>query len=225
MAAFVAAGGAGFNVTAPCKGEAHDHADDLSEIAAKSEAVNTVVVREGRLWGDNTDGRGLMRDLILNLDWQIADKRVLVLGAGGAVRGVMGDLLGAGAAMVCVHNRTVSRAEALVQQFGDPRLTCARMNPGSDFDVILNGTSAGLGDALPDVPTSIFASAPRAYDMTYSAGSTTTFNGWAAASGALETADGLGMLVEQAALAFELWTGMRPDTGPVIRGMRAGTND
>lgn len=219
----VAEGYLGFNVTVPFKGEAFALADTLTERARRAGAVNTLKVEDdGRLLGENTDGPGLVTDLTRNLGMELRGRDIIVLGAGGAVRGVLAPLLAQGPAHLHIANRTGSRAEQLAREFGD-------LGPlsGGDLDslqgrrahLVINGTSAGLDDEVPPLPDDLLHPDGACYDMMYG-DRPTAFLRWAAEHGAGRTADGLGMLVEQAAESFALWRGVRPETAPVIRALR-----
>lgn len=228
---FIAAGGRGANVTVPFKEEAFRLSTRLSARAAAAGAVNTLRFdADGEIFGDNTDGAGLVRDITVNLRRSLNAKQVLLLGAGGAARGVIMPLLLEGPARVYVANRTPAKAAALVNEFnalpadlsGPPeRLDGGSFSnlAGQRFDVIINATSAGLSDAALDLPEHIFAPGALAYDMVY--GRATPFMQQAQEEGA-QVADGLGMLVEQAAEAFYVWRGVRPETVPVMQALRAG---
>ena len=220
---FFADGGKGLNITVPFKLEAYHFADELSDRAKRAGAVNTLIRQSnGRLRGDNTDGVGMMRDIINNHDGRITNKRVLVVGAGGAVRGVLAPLLQENPASVVIVNRTVEKAQLLADQFSDMgRIeACAFADlKGEPFDWIINGTSASLGGEVPAIPASVIGEYSRCYDMMYSV-EITPFNQWAAALGAADTYDGLGMLVEQAAESFRLWRGLMPPTARVIASLK-----
>lgn len=219
---FQAHGGKGCNVTLPFKEEAWRLMDERSARAELAGAVNTVMFRaDGSRYGDNTDGVGLVRDLRDNHGVSLAGRRVLVLGAGGAVRGVLGPLLEEKPASVVIANRTPSRASELAQVFaalGEVRASAFDALAGQQFDVVINGTSASLQGELPPLPEGILAPEARCYDMMYGA-QPTVFMQWAASHGA-HAHDGLGMLVEQAAEAFFLWRGVQPQTAPVIATLR-----
>jgi shikimate dehydrogenase len=220
--AFVADGGRGLNVTVPFKQQAWALLADRSERAEAAGAVNTIIVLDdGRLRGDNTDGVGLVRDLADNNGFACAGKRVLLLGAGGAARGVLGALLDAGPAALTIANRTAHKAVALAQAVGDQRVDGRGLDAlaGHSFDLIINATSSGLDGAVPDLPEGVLAAGGWAYDMLYG-DAPTPFCCWAEAQGAVRVLDGLGMLVEQAAESFRLWRGVRPETGPVIAALR-----
>ncbi|HKA45991.1 MAG TPA: shikimate dehydrogenase [Burkholderiales bacterium] len=218
--------GRGLNVTLPFKREAWDIVDCHCGYALDAEAVNTIKLTGGRLEGHNTDGVGLLRDLEQNLEFPIRGKRVLIMGAGGATHGVVQPLLAARPESIIVANRTLDKAASLVSHFrrfrdlaadGLAALPYERL-AGAQFDVVINATSAGLTGEMPPLPQSVFAPGALAYDMVY--GKVTPFLKFAAARGA-RTADGIGMLVEQAAESFLVWRGVRPDTKPVIDWLRA----
>ncbi|PMR74375.1 shikimate dehydrogenase [Billgrantia endophytica] len=218
--AFAAQGGRGANVTVPFKEEAFRLCDELSPRARRAGAVNTLVLGDdGRTRGDTTDGVGLVRDLAHH-GVRLGGARVLVLGAGGAVRGVLEPLLVAGPSSVLVANRTAAKAEALAADFRD----LGEIRGGGfdavegPFDLVINGTSASLAGELPPLPDDLFAEDAFAYDMMYGA-EPTVFLRWATESGAMAV-DGLGMLVEQAAESFLLWRGKSPATGPVRETLR-----
>lgn len=218
---FVANGGHGANVTVPFKQEAYRLCDTLSHRARRAGAVNTLLLgKNGATYGDTTDGVGLVRDLA-NHAVALAGKRVLVLGAGGAVRGVLEPLLAAGPAQVVIANRTVEKAECLARDFGDLGAVSGAgfEDLSGGFDVVINGTSASLSGELPPLPDDLFTErGATAYDMMYAA-EPTVFLAWAAARGA-KPLDGLGMLVEQAAESFFQWRHVRPDTAPVLADLR-----
>lgn len=224
---FVEDGGSGFNVTLPFKKEAFELVSEASTEATDAGAVNTVIVdKNGRLFGENTDGKGLIKDIRINLGWEIRGRKLLVLGAGGAVRGVLGSILDQKPAQMVVANRTASKAETLVRNLmernknlkGEDCIALGFDELHQPFDLIINGTSASLGGDIPQVPPIIVGEQTCCYDMVYGA-EDTVFNRWAQEKGAFKVSDGLGMLVEQAALAFKLWTGFEPDTAPVIAAL------
>lgn len=219
LQAFFEAGGRGANVTLPFKEAAFDWVTSYDEFAGTAGAVNTIVVTDAGFRGCNTDGVGLVRDLTTNLGYSPKDKRVLILGAGGAVRGIVGPLLGTSPDCVMIANRTPARARSLVEQFEDPRLGVAdAVALEKPFDIVINGTSAGLTGTLPDVPEQAIAGS-LVYDMVYGKNAE-PFRNWVCAHGAKRAVDGLGMLVEQAAEAFLLWHGIRPDSAAVLRQLR-----
>ena len=218
---FFARGGQGLNVTVPFKEEAWKMAGRRTRRAEKAGAANTLYMdQEKHLTADNTDGKGLVIDLVHNHGIVLAGARVLVLGAGGAVRGVLGPLLGEGLASLTLANRTPSKAQGLVSLFaedanGATLEACGFEAPDAPFDVIINGTSASLQGNLPPVAPAVIGSHTVVYDMMYSL-KPTCFNQWALDQGAVQVLDGLGMLVEQAAESFRVWRGIRPDTASVI---------
>ncbi|SET31398.1 shikimate dehydrogenase [Marinobacter segnicrescens] len=222
---FFAKGGKGLNVTVPFKEQAWSLADRRSERAEKAGAANTLYQDEqGRLVADNTDGVGLVTDLKVNAGVSLSGGRVLVLGAGGAVRGVLGPLLAENPGELVVANRTVIKADGLVSLFRPQavatELSACGFEAATDpFDVIINGTSASLQGDLPPVPAGVISPETVVYDMMYAAGDT-PFNAWARGQGAGKVLDGLGMLVEQAAESFRVWRGVKPETAPVIEELR-----
>jgi len=215
--------GLGANVTVPFKEQAFRLADQLSERAQRAGAVNTLKkLEDGRLLGDNTDGIGLVRDLRDNAGVTLQGKRILLLGAGGAVRGVLEPLLAQRPAALVISNRTLAKAEQLAGEFAElgPVSASAFEELRGPFEVIINGTSASLGGELPPLSDDLIEpGVTLCYDMMYGA-KPTPFCQWAAGRGAA-TRDGLGMLVEQAAAAFELWRGVRPDSSPVLTQLRS----
>ena len=215
---FVAAGGKGANVTVPFKEEAFRLATQLSERATRAGAVNTLVFSGAEIHGDNTDGAGLVRDIVHNLGVSLAGKRILLLGAGGASRGVIAPLLAEKPDSLFIANRSAGKAEALAASFADIFAVNAgnfAKTEGMTFDLVINATSASLsGEALP-LPNGIFAEGCVAYDMMYGKGET-PFLAQAREQGAAQRSDGLGMLVEQAAEAFFVWRGVRPATRRVL---------
>jgi len=225
---FAAAGGRGCNLTLPLKEEALAAADLVSARARAAGAANTLWCDvAGRWCADNTDGIGLLRDLTANLGWRIAGARVLLLGAGGAARGVIGPLLEAGVAHIDILNRTPARALTVTRAFPRAGSRLAVLAPDQPLpapvDLVLNATSAGLSGALPEWPPGLFGRdrRPRCYDLLYGQKG----EAWQTAArtaGALAVSDGLGMLVEQAAAAFWLWRGLWPDTARVLAELRAG---
>ncbi len=205
----------GCNVTVPFKFQAFEISGQRSERAKTAQAVNTLKF-DGGIFGDNTDGAGLVRDIEKNLGVRLQGKRVLLMGAGGASYGAALPLLQTHC-LLTVANRTVEKAIRLASEFDGVVPSNYADLRGQQFDVIINATSSGLADEMPDLPEALFAEGALAYDMMY--GRETPFMSFARASGA-RVADGLGMLVEQAAEAFFIWRGTRPDTLPVIEKLR-----
>jgi shikimate dehydrogenase len=224
--AFVAAGGRGMNVTVPFKLEAHAFADSLTPRAAAAGAVNTLRFDVGGVLGDNTDGVGLVNDIERNLQVSLRGARVLLLGAGGAARGVMLPLFDCQPAALTIVNRTASKAQQLVDHFTDAaQAVHVRFSGGAadcveagPYDVIVNATASSLSAALPECDETSFGPATLAYDMMYSP-QPTVFVRHAEKLGA-KASDGLGMLVEQAAESFYVWRGVRPDSGAVLAQLR-----
>lgn len=225
---FFAEGGKGLNITVPFKQEAYSYAARLTARARHAGAVNTLAMQDdGTILGDNTDGIGMVRDMLANLGWQIKGKKVLILGAGGAVRGILEPLLVQLPQHVVIANRTLSKALQLAKGFAEMGylLGCDyEMLKGQQFDLIINGTSASLAAQLPPLPDGLLAAQACCYDMMYAA-QPTVFLVWAKQQGAASVADGLGMLVEQAAESFRLWRGVSPNTAPVIAGIRQSLMD
>ncbi len=215
--------GKGLNVTVPFKRDAWRLVDERSECAELAGAVNTIVVREdGTLYGDNTDGVGMVRDIKENLGIAIAGKRVLLLGAGGAVRGVLGPLLQENPSEVVIANRSPERAQELADDFEDfGKVEGSSFDDldGSRYDIVINGTSSSLKGEVPPLPEGILSKDAFCYDMMYG-GEPTAFLRWAEDEGCEKLSDGLGMLVEQAAESFNIWRGVRPQTAPVIKAVR-----
>jgi len=221
--AFQSEGGKGLNVTVPFKRDAWRLVNERSECAELAGAVNTVVLREdGSLYGDNTDGVGMVRDITVNQGVSIEGKKVLILGAGGAVRGVLGPVLQEKPAEVVIANRTPERAQELADAFEEyGRIDGCGFDDldGSRYDIVINGTSASLKGEVPPLPEGILTKGAFCYDMMYG-GEPTAFMNWADDEGCEQISDGLGMLVEQAAESFNIWRGVRPDTGVVIKAVR-----
>jgi len=218
--AFRARGGRGLNVTLPFKGDAFSFATVLSERARAAQAVNTLKFESDAIFADNTDGAGLVNDLLRNLGCNITGRRVLLLGAGGAARGVIEPLLQQRPAQLLVANRTLEKARQLSESFrGAFEAATYTAIAGRQFDIVINATSASLAGELPPVPPGVFAHGALAYDMMYGMRQT-PFLAFARAQGAAAFADGLGMLVEQAAESFFFWRGVRPDTAPVLTWLR-----
>jgi shikimate dehydrogenase len=223
--AFRAAGGLGLNVTVPFKLDASALAERLSPRAEAAGAVNTLAFDRGDIYGDNTDGCGLVRDLTQNLGWSLSGRRILLLGAGGAARGTLLPLLMERPAALVIANRTESRAVELADRF---RTQANRTSlhacsfdalAGASFDVVINATAASLAAQSPALPDGLYAPGALAYDMMYGKDET-PFMRAARSAGAAVVADGLGMLVEQAAESFFLWRGVRPHTRTVLATLR-----
>jgi shikimate dehydrogenase len=219
--AFFADGGKGLNVTLPFKQSAAQLVNKLSPRAEQAGAVNTIIRRENELIGDNTDGVGLVTDLDQNLGLPLKGKRVLMLGAGGASRGVIGPLLAAGVAGIHIANRSAPRAEELVEIFKPlGAVTCSAFDAVvGEFDLVVNATSASMNGEVPPVPPTVIGERTVCYDMSYGSGDT-AFTMWAKGYGASLAITGWGMLVEQAAEAFFLWRGVRPQTRPVLDAIK-----
>lgn len=221
---FQASGGSGLNVTVPFKQEAWALADRRSERAESAGAVNTLCFEsDGTIIGDNTDGIGLVRDLTVNLGQDIQGRTVLLLGAGGAVRGVLAPLLAERPARLIIANRNADKAVQLAEQFGrlgEIRGCGFEDIDTTDVDIIINGTAASLHGDLPAIDPALAAGADLCYDMMYGA-EPTPFMSWCDRQGTKKTSDGLGMLVEQAAESFFLWRNTRPVTAEVIAAVRA----
>lgn len=220
---FFAAGGKGLNVTVPFKEEAYQFADKLSERALTAGAVNTLSIDEsGKILGDNTDGVGLVRDLGCNHFFSFAGAKILLLGAGGASKGVLRPLLEEKPAQLVVANRTMQKAVDLakaVEDLGNVSGCGFDELAGQQFDLIINGTAAGLSGEVPPINDDCLATDGWTYDMMYST-EPTAFVQWGNQHGAAKALDGLGMLVEQAAEAFYIWRGIQPETSAVITTLR-----
>lgn len=224
---FFASGGKGLNITVPFKQEAWKLVDQLSERARLAGAVNTIKPEtDGKLLGDNTDGIGLVRDLKNNLSVDLSNQRILLLGAGGAARGVLSPLLEEQPQQLLIANRTGSRATELAEQFYKSahkkdliQGTGFDELEGEIFDIVINATSASLGGELPAIPAETVGKACMVYDMMYGK-ELTPFLVWAQKQGAQQISDGLGMLVEQAAESFYIWRKVKPETQPVIQLIR-----
>lgn len=219
---FFARGGRGLNITLPHKVAAVEVAHELTARAAHAAAVNTLAVKGEGILGDNTDGAGLVRDLCVNLGLVITNRRVLVIGAGGATRGVLAPLLGLEPTVVVIANRTPQRAEGLATAFSDLGVTQGvafeNIEPPA-FDLIINATSASLSGEIPPLPEGVIGPQTVCYDLAYGR-SATAFVRWAHSKGCARALQGLGMLVEQAAESFRLWRGVRPATTRVLDALR-----
>jgi len=211
----------GCNITVPFKHEAFQLANEHSGRARAAHAVNTFLFKDDIILGDNTDGIGLVTDIEQNLGCKFLFKRVLLMGAGGAAHGVIWHLFNAGAAII-IANRSMDKAEQLAAEFEGYGTVFAKSYAalaGQKFDIVINATSSGLTDSLPPLPDGLFNAGALAYDMMY--GRETPFLRFAREQGAGKISDGLGMLVEQAAVAFQKWRDFSPDTAPVIAKLRA----
>ncbi|MFD2165830.1 shikimate dehydrogenase [Thalassotalea euphylliae] len=219
---FIEQGGKGANVTAPFKEQAFSMATKLTERAQLAKAVNTLVFnKDGSILGDNTDGAGLIADLLENK--APLNRRVLLIGAGGAARGVIKPLLAQQPELLVITNRTHAKAEELASHFDEygriAALTSAQLESEAPFDVVINSSSSSLFNEIPAVTPAIFKTGGFAYDMSYKA-ENTVFIDWALASGAETAIDGLGMLVGQAAESFNVWRGVMPNKTPVENKLR-----
>ena len=213
-------GGKGLNITVPHKAEVAKLVDDMSERASTAGAVNTVVFRDDELYGDNTDGYGLMQDLTVNHELRLKGKNILILGAGGATRGIVSPLLEAEPGSIVIANRTFPKARILADHFSNqgPVNACRFEDVRSlpIYDLIINATSAGVKGEIPPYPEEAVHPATFCYDLSYGL-TPTPFAQWAARHGAANAVMGWGMLVEQAAESFAIWRGVRPDTAPVLK--------
>jgi shikimate dehydrogenase len=218
---FDASGGKGLNITVPFKQEAFALVDSRSPRAERAGAVNTIKFDNNQRYGDNTDGVGLVHDLTRNHQLTLQGKRILLMGAGGAARGVMAPLLEQNPARVVIANRTPDKAVELAAAFADLGALHAggyQELDAQQFDLVINATAASLHGELPPLPASLLGDGAVCYDMMYA--KLTPFMAWAQTHGAAQVLDGLGMLVEQAAESFYLWRGVRPQTAPVIALLR-----
>ena len=213
-------GGKGLNCTVPLKELAWQYANSLSDRARLSKAVNTLVMQsDGLILGDNTDGIGLVNDLTINHAIELSGRQILILGAGGATRGILPAILDHKPAQIAIANRTISKAEAIIKEFGNlGDLVCSDYTDlgHQRFDLIINATSASLSGQLPPLPENLLSENGCCYDLAYG-NQPTAFVRWGNARNARISLDGLGMLVEQAAEAFKLWRGVRPETASVIK--------
>ncbi len=220
---FQRTGGKGLNITAPHKAAVAKLVDTISERANTAGAVNTVSFVDGEIRGDNTDGIGLLRDLVVNLNVNLENKNILILGAGGSTRGIVGPLLEMEPAHIRIANRTLSKAQALEQHFGRyGSVSACRFNnvPTDDrYDLIINATSAGVKGEAPPYPGEAIQADTFCYDLSYGL-TPTPFSVWALEQGAARSVMGWGMLVEQAAESFHIWRDVMPDTAPVLKQMK-----
>ena len=218
---FFANGGKGLNITVPFKQRAHDMAIQVQPAAHRAGAANTLWQEQGQLVADNTDGIGLVRDICQNLNGILQGSRILVLGAGGAVRGILQPLLEQHPHQLVIANRTHQKAQKLAQNFAElgPVSACELNRLRAPFDWIINATAASLTGELLDLPSGLINYRTRCYDMMYG-DKAMVFSRWALTQGAATVNDGLGMLVEQAAAAFYLWHSIYPDTAKVLIDLR-----
>ncbi|HUV21839.1 MAG TPA: shikimate dehydrogenase [Gammaproteobacteria bacterium] len=215
----------GLNVTVPFKGEAWELCSSLTPRARTAGAVNTLCLQaDGTIHGDNTDGIGLVRDLVDNLKIDIEQRKILVLGAGGAVRGVLEPLLALSPTRITLANRNIDRARGLARDFrsfGKIEVVAYNQLKPEGYHLIINATAAGLSNQIPPIPAAVLDRASVCYDMMYNLSAKTSFVEWSLAHGVAHSHDGLGMLVEQAAEAFYLWRGLRPDTSQLLSMLRS----
>ena len=222
---FLAAGGLGLNITVPFKVDAFKFSQQVSPAATLAGAVNTLSFRNDTIVGDNTDGVGMVRDIVEGCGWELKGKRVLMLGAGGAAAGVLHPLLQERPATLVIANRTLAKAQHLLEKASSSNsvselcaTTLEELN--TPFDVIINASSAGLAGEPPQISEAVIQPATFCYDMVYGP-QQTPFLKWAQKHGASELSDGLGMLVEQAAESFYIWRGVRPKTSAVLQTLRS----
>jgi len=219
---FFESGGKGLNITVPHKQAVRQSTQFQTPRAELAGAVNTIVLmQDGSLLGDNTDGVGLLTDLTQNLNMSLQDTRILVLGAGGAARGILAPLLQQAPTELVIANRNIQRADQLVEEFmtlGSLSSVAFADIEAAPFDMVINATSASLQGEMPELPAGIIGENTLCYDMAYSNGDT-VFTRWAKQQGAEQAVLGWGMLVEQAAESFFLWRGVRPDTKPVLEAL------
>ena len=217
---FQRTGGKGLNITVPHKRAVFRLVDHLSERASAAGAVNTLTFRNNEIYGDNTDGIGLLRDLVVNLGLNLERGNILVLGAGGATRGIVGPLLEMQPRSLCIANRTLERAQDLVERFASRGAVSAAgfdtIPVSEPYDLVINATSAIHGGEMPPYPEAAISPITFCYDLSYSL-HPTPFCNWALEHGATNAVMGWGMLVEQAAESFHIWRGVRPDTKPVLK--------
>ena len=223
---FAAAGGKGLNITVPFKEEAWALVSDRSERAERAGAVNTIKIEDDKLFGDNTDGVGLVNDLTVNHNIELKNKKILLMGAGGAARGVLIPLLQQNPSSLFIANRSPDRAKDLALDFSD----AGNVEGGGydaivdlKFDIVINATAASLHGELPPLPDALLNDNACCYDMMYSA-KPTPFMLWATEHNAKNVLDGLGMLVEQAAESFFIWRNVKPETKNVIEKLRTEIN-
>lgn len=219
VSAFFRLGGKGLNCTVPLKELAWQYTDQLTDRARLGKAVNTLALQaDGSILGDNTDGIGLVNDLTVNHDINLCQRRILILGAGGATRGILAPILNQQPRSIVIANRTVDKATTIADEFcalGDVHGCDYPSLAQQSFDLIINATSASLSNQLPPLPSGLLAEHGNCYDLAY-ANQPTAFVDWGMRHHAVKSLDGVGMLVEQAAEAFLLWRGVRPETAPII---------
>jgi shikimate dehydrogenase len=219
---FQRTGGKGLNVTVPHKRAVLQLVDQISERASTAGAVNTLAFRGGEVYGDNTDGIGLLRDLGVNLGVPLQGANILILGAGGATRGIVGPLLEMQPQSLRIANRTLDKAQIIAEHFArQGPISACRFNlvpVDEPYDLIINATSAGVRGETPPYPATAISENTFCYDLSYGLNAT-PFSNWAREHGAAKSVMGWGMLVEQAAESFEIWRGVRPDTVPVLKQM------
>ena len=220
---FQRTGGKGLNITVPHKSAILPFVDHFSERATTAGAVNTLSFRDGKVYGDNTDGIGLLRDLAVNLGVDVEGASILILGAGGATRGIIGPLLEMDPSAVLIANRTLGKAEVLAERFADmgPVKACRfdAVPVDEPYDIVINATSAGLHGDTPPYPGAAVGPDTFCYDLSYGL-TPTPFSVWAREHGAARSVMGWGMLVEQAAESFYIWRNVRPETAPVLKQMK-----
>ena len=217
----MSAGCAGFNITLPFKINAYNFADDLTDDAKAAGAVNTIKVDNNIIFGENTDGKGLVNDLEINLEQTLRDKKILIIGAGGATRGILKPILDKKPEKILLANRTKAKSLSLANEFSKYGKVCVfgiDQIKSKPVDIVINATSTSINGTMLNLPKGLCEGA-LCYDLMY--GSETSFMKWALKDSALIISDGLGMLVEQAAESFSLWRGVRPETAAVIQHLRA----
>ena len=217
---FISSGALGFNITIPFKVEAYELVDEYTLIAKAAGAVNTIKMENDTLYGENTDGIGLVNDLCNNLQQSIGGKDILILGAGGATQGILLPLLECQPERILIANRTKAKSLKLANNFSKYGKVCGfglDQVKAKPVDIIINATSASLDGKMPEIPSGVVTGA-LCYDLMY--GRQTPFMQWARKNSASEVTDGLGMLVEQASSAFAFWHGMTPETKEVIKSLR-----
>ncbi|MDX1403004.1 MAG: shikimate dehydrogenase [Woeseiaceae bacterium] len=217
---FARTGGKGLNITLPHKSEVTRFVDDMSDRASTAGAINTLMFRDDEIYGDNTDGIGLIRDLTDNLEIELEGANILILGAGGSTRGILSPLLDEKPESIVIANRTMEKAKALAEIYSSQgpvsAISFKNIRTPPEFDLVINATSAGVKGETPPYPESAISDKTVCYDLSYSMKST-PFSSWAKEKGAARSYMGWGMLVEQAAESFYLWRDVRPDTAAVLK--------